>query len=252
MTAKEVLALMKDRSVEFVDFKFQDFPGTWQHTSVPAGKLDADAFEEGFGFDGSSIRGWKTINESDMLILPDPSTAFIDPFMARPTLSLTCSILDPLTKQPYTRDPRNVAAKCEEYIKSTGIADTAYFGPEAEFFVFEHARFGQSSHYAMHELDSVEGIWNSDSEEGGANLAHRPRHKEGYFPCPPVDTLNDLRAEMVSTMMELGIDVEAHHHEVATGGQCEIDMRFEPLLKMADNLMLYKYIIKNTAKVGKP
>jgi len=250
MTPKEVLKTIKEKSVQFIDFKFQDFPGTWQHFSVPSHCLEEESFEEGFGFDGSSIRGWKTINESDMLILPDPTTAFIDPFTSHVTLSLTCTILDPITKQPYNRDPRNVAQKCADYIQSTGIADTAYFGPELEFFIFDSARFGSAAHYSMHEIDSSEGIWNSDADCGGQNLGYRPRHKEGYFPVPPTDSLQDIRSEMVSVLMELGVDIEAHHHEVATAGQCEIDMRFSPLVKMADQVMMYKYVLKNVAKAN--
>jgi glutamine synthetase len=182
-----------------------------------------------------------------MLLMPDPVTAFIDPFMAAPTLSLTCSILDPITKQPYSRDPRSVAIKCQEYIKSTGIADVAYVGPELEFFIFDQVRFGQGSNYAFYELDSEEGIWNSEKEGENPNLGHRPRHKEGYFPVPPMDSLQNLRSQMVDLMLQMGVDVEAHHHEVSTGGQCEIDMRFQPLLKMADQVMIYKYIVKNVA-----
>lgn len=249
MTPKEVMDLIQKQDVQFVDFKFLDFPGTWQHTSIPAKFLEEDSFEDGFGFDGSSIRGWQAINESDMLILPDPATAFIDPFCKHKTLSLTCSILDPVTKQRYSRDPRNVATKCIEYIRSTGIADEAFFGPEAEFFVFDSVRYGSEPNYSMFEIDSDEAIWNSPNEEGKGHLV---RHKEGYFPVPPTDTLQDLRAEMVATMMELGIEVEALHHEVATAGQSEIDMKFEPLVHMADSLMLYKYVVKNTArKYGK-
>ena len=247
MTPQEVLTLIKEKSIKYVDFKFQDFPGTWQHFTVPSHCLEAESFEEGFGFDGSSIRGWQAINESDMLILPDPTTAFVDPFREHSTLSLTCSILDPITLQPYTRDPRNVAKKCEEYIKSTGLADAVYFGPEAEFFIFDHVRCGQAANYGMYEIDSVEGVWNSDAECDGHNLGHRPRHKEGYFPVPPTDTLQDIRSEMVDVLISLGIDVEAHHHEVATAGQCEIDMRFGPMVRMADQLMMYKYVLKNVA-----
>ncbi len=246
MLPQEVLAIIAEKNIRIVDFKFQDFPGTWQHFSVPSHVLEESTFSDGIGFDGSSIRGWKAINESDMLVLPDPATAFVDPFLRVPTISITCSILDPITKQPYTRDPRNVAAKCEEYIKSTGIADTAFFGPEAEFFVFDSVRFGQEANYAMYEVDSAEGIWNSDADSD-PNLGHRPRHKEGYFPVPPMDSLQDLRSEMVTTLLDVGVDVEAHHHEVSTGGQCEIDMRYAPLLRMADQVMIYKYIVKNVA-----
>lgn len=246
MKPSDVLKMVEDQDVKIVDFKFQDFPGTWQHFSVPVRELTIDSFSEGFGFDGSSIRGWQAIQESDMLVLPDPTTAFIDPFMtSAPTLSLTCTILDPITRQPYTRDPRAVALKCEQYVKSQGY-DTAFIGPEAEFFVFDNARFDSGPNYAFYEVDSDEGIWNSGSENG-QNLAHRPRHKEGYFPVPPVDTLQNLRTEMVMMLESLGIETEAHHHEVATAGQCEIDMRFDSLLKMADKLTLYKYVVKNVA-----
>lgn len=244
MKPSDVLQLIKDQDVKIIDFKFQDFPGTWQHFSVPARELTEDAFVEGFGFDGSSIRGWQAINESDMLVLPDPTTAFIDPFMtSAPTLSVTCTILEPLTHKPYTRDPRSVAIKCEQYVKAQGY-DTAFVGPEAEFFIFDNARFDVGPHYAFHEVDSIEGIWNSGSEDI-PNLAHRPRHKEGYFPCPPVDTLQDIRTEILLTMESLGVEMECHHHEVATAGQCEIDLRFDALLKMADKLTLYKYVVKN-------
>ena len=247
MKSSDVLKMVKDQDVKIVDFKFQDFPGTWQHFSVPARELTADSFEDGFGFDGSSIRGWAAIEESDMLVMPDPATAFIDPFMvAAPTLSLTCTILEPMTRQPYTRDPRSVAIKCEQYVKSQGY-DVAYIGPEAEFFVFDNVRFDSGANFAFHEVDSDEGIWNSGSEDA-PNLGHRPRHKEGYFPVPPVDTMQDLRTEMVLTLESLGVEVEAHHHEVATGGQNEIDMRFDELLRMADKLTLYKYVVKNIAR----
>ncbi len=247
MNPKEVLKTVKDQDVKIVDFKFQDFPGTWQHFSVPARELTEESFEDGFGFDGSSIRGWQAINESDMLILPDPTTAFIDPFCEIPTLSLTCTILDPITKQPYSRDPRTVALKFEQYLKSTGIADTCFFGPEAEFFIFDNIRFAYGANYSLHEVDSIEGVWNSGSDER-PNLGHRPRHKEGYFPVPPTDTLQNIRSEMVVMLESLGVPVEAHHHEVATAGQGEIDMRFDTLLKMADSLMIYKYVVKNIAK----
>ena len=248
MTPQEIVDQIEEKAIQFVDFKFQDFPGTWQHFTFPAHCIKSEIFEEGLGFDGSSIRGWQAINESDMLVLPDATTAFIDPFLKHPTLSLTCSILDPITRQPYTRDPRNVAKKCEEYVKSIGIADTIHFGPEAEFFIFDSVRFGQEANYARYEVDSDEGIWNSDSHGDNPNLGHRPRHKEGYFPVPPMDSHQDIRSEMVATLLEIGVDVEAHHHEVSTGGQCEIDMRYAPLLQMADQLMIYKYIVKNVAK----
>jgi len=251
-TPTDVLKLIQNEDVKMVDFKFLDFVGVWQHFSVPPSQLEESSFEDGFGFDGSSIRGWQAIQESDMLILPDPETAFIDPFLAETTLSLTCTILDPITRQPYTRDPRSVALKAENYLRSTGIADTAYFGPEAEFFIFDDVRFWSENNTCGYGIDSEEGIWNSGKMIPEGNLGHRPRHKEGYFPVPPTDALQNIRTEMVLTMQKLGIDIEAHHHEVATGGQCEIDMRFQPLTLMADRLMMYKYVVKNVArKYGK-
>lgn len=247
MDAKGVLKFVKENDIKFVDFKFMDFIGTWQHFTVPSSMLEEESFEDGFGFDGSSIRGWQAINESDMLILPDPETCFLDPFHRIPTVSLTSTILDPITKEPYSRDPRSIALKAEAYLKSTGIADTAFFGPEAEFFCFDNVQYDCQSNQAFYMVDSEEGIWNSGADEG-PNLGHKPRHKEGYFPCPPTDTLNDFRSEVVMTLLELGVEVEAQHHEVATGGQCEIDLKFSPLVQMADRLMTYKYTAKNTAK----
>jgi len=246
MTPKEVLKFAQEKGVRMLDLKFMDLPGTWQHTGCPIQQLDEGSFEAGFGFDGSSIRGWQPIHASDMLLMPDPSTATIDPFAKLPTLSLICDILDPVTKQPYTRDPRYVAKKAEAYLKSTGIADTAYFGPEAEFFVFDDIRFGQNAHSGFYFLDSKEGWWNTGREEG-PNLGYKPRHKEGYFPCPPIDSLNDLRGEMVQELLALGIEVEAQHHEVATAGQCEIDMKYKSMVSAADQLMWFKYVIKNVA-----
>jgi len=246
MTPKEALKFAKENNVEMVDLKFIDFPGIWQHFSVPAHELEESTFEEGLGFDGSSIRGWQAINASDMLIMPDPATAMMDPFRKLPTLSIVCNIVDPVTREPYSRDPRHIAQKAVKYLQSTGIGDAAYFGPEAEFFIFDDVRFDQNSHEAFYRLDSVEGIWNSGRDEG-PNLGYKPRHKEGYFPVPPTDKYEDMRAEMVMVMQRCGITVEAQHHEVATGGQGEIDMRFSPLVEMADKLMLFKYIIKNVA-----
>ena len=214
-----------------------DMPGTWQHFSLPASMLSEDDFVHGLGFDGSSIRGFQAINESDMLVVPDPDTAFIDPMLKIPTLALICDIRDPLTGENYSRDPRYIAKKAEEYLRSTGIADTAYFGPEAEFFLFSDVRFDQGSHFGYYFLDSDEGIWNSGADRGGKNLGYRPRYKEGYFPCPPLDTLQDVRSQITLNMMAAGIEVEVHHHEVATAGQCEIDMRFDSLLRMADKLV---------------
>ncbi len=247
MTPSEILKQIMDNKIDIVDFKFMDFVSTWQHFSVPAKELKESSFEDGFGFDGSSIRGWQAINESDMLVLPDPKTAFIDPFRKAATLSLTCTIIDPVTREPYSRDPRNVALKTEEYLRSTGIADTAYLGPEVEFFIFDDVLYANEANRSSYLVDSVEGIWNTDREEN-PNLQHKPRHKEGYFPVPPTDSLQDLRTEMVLTMMKCGIDIEAHHHEVATAGQCEIDMLFRNLTLAADQVLLYKYIVKNVAK----
>ena len=248
MTPREVLSFAKDNSVEMVDLKFIDWPGQWQHFSVPLAELSEESFEEGFGFDGSSIRGWQPINASDMLVIPDALTAKIDPFMRVPTLSLICNIVDPITKEPYSRDPRNIARKAVEFLKSTGIADTAFFGPEAEFFIFDDVRFDATANQAFYFVDSVEGQWNTGRDEG-PNLAYKPRYKEGYFPVPPTDSLHDMRTEM-SLILEkdLGIRVEAQHHEVGSGGQGEIDMRFDSMIEMADKLMWFKYVVKNVAR----
>jgi glutamine synthetase len=257
-TPKDVLELIHSESVEIIDLRFMDFPGLWQHFSIPARELEESTFESGLGFDGSSIRGWQAINESDMLVKPRASTAFLDPFTQHKTLVIICDICDPITGEDYTRDPRHIARKAENYLKSTGIGDTAFIGPEAEFFVFDDARFDQTYHQGYYFLDSVEGRWNSGREENvdesGAshNLAYKPRYKEGYFPCPPMDKLQDLRSEMVLALERLGVAIEAQHHEVASGGQCEIDMRFAPLVEMGDNVLKYKYVIKNVAyKYGK-
>jgi len=247
MNPGEVLELCRARRVEIVDLRFMDFPGLWQHFSVPVSALDEGAFEEGLGFDGSSIRGWQAINESDMLVKPVPGTAFLDPFLAAKTLTMICNICDPVTGEDYTRDPRNIARKAENYIKSLGIADTAFFGPEAEFFIFDDIRFDQNEHEGYYHIDSTEGRWNTGRDES-PNLGYKPRYKEGYFPVPPTDSQQDLRSEMVLTLEQIGIKVEAQHHEVATGGQAEIDMRFMPLVQMADSLLMYKYVIKNTAR----
>ncbi|MAE66359.1 MAG: type I glutamate--ammonia ligase [Phycisphaeraceae bacterium] len=247
MTPKEVIALAKEKGCKILDLRFMDFPGMWQHTSYPIAELTESAFDDGFGFDGSSIRGWQAINESDMLLIPQPETAFVDPFRTESTLAIFCNIQDPLSRQDYTRDPRNIARKAIEFLESTGIADTAFFGPEAEFFVFDDVRFGQNEHEGFYHVDSGEGAWNTGRCEEGGNLGHKLRYKEGYFPTPPSDSLMDIRTAMVLHMIECGIDVECHHHEVATGGQCEIDMRFSPMVEMADKLVLYKYIVKNVA-----
>jgi glutamine synthetase len=227
--------------------KFMDLLGTWQHFSVPMSELEVHLFEEGLGFDGSSVRGWQAINNSDMLVIPDPTTAVMDPFCQIPTVSMLGNIVDPITKEKYTRDPRNIAQKAEAYLKSTGIGDTAYFGPEAEFFIFDNVQYDNKSNESFYSVDSVEGDWNTGRDEG-PNLGHKPRHKEGYFPVSPVDSLQDIRTEMMLLMEEVGITMECHHHEVATGGQCEIDMRFSPLVNCADSLMWYKYIVKNVAR----
>lgn len=247
LTPKEVIDLIKKENVLSVDMKFMDFPGLWQHFSVPSSEFGIDAFKDGFGFDGSSIRGWRAINESDMLVIPDSETVFMDPFTKYKTLSVICDIVDPITRERYTRCPRNVAKKAELYLKSTGIADTIYVGPELEFFIFDDIRFDQNQHEGYYHLDSVEGRWNSGRVEN-PNLGYKPRYKEGYFPVPPTDSLQDLREEMVQVLLECGLDVEAQHHEVATAGQCEIDLRFRPLVEMADSTNMYKYILKNVAK----
>jgi glutamine synthetase len=247
MTPKEVLEFAQAHGAKMLDLKFMDFPGMWQHFSVPIHQLSEDSFEEGFGFDGSSIRGWQAIHTSDMLVIPDPNTAVMDPIMEVSTLSLICNIVDPITKERYTRDPRNIAQKAEAYLKSTGIADQAFFGPEAEFFIFDDIRYDSKESCAYYFIDSIEGQWNTGAEEM-PNLGYKPRYKEGYFPVPPTDSLQDLRTEMVLIMEKAGIEIEAQHHEVATAGQAEIDIRFSPLTEMADKLMMYKYIIKNVAR----
>ena len=247
MSPKEAVDFAKKNNARMVDIKFMDLLGTWQHFTVPTSQLVEHLFDEGLGFDGSSIRGWQAINASDMLVIPDPTTAVLDPFMAVPTVSLIGNVVDPITKEKYTRDPRNIAQKAEAYLKSTGIGDTAYFGPEAEFFLFDDVRYELNQHNCFYEVDSVEGAWNTGRDEG-PNLGYKPRPKEGYFPVSPTDSLQDIRTEMMMLMEQVGISMECHHHEVATGGQCEIDMRFSPLVNCADNLMWYKYIVKNVAK----
>jgi glutamine synthetase len=246
MTPEQVLAMAKEKGVKIVDLRFMDFPGMWQHFSVPIGELDESSFEDGFGFDGSSIRGWQPINASDMLVIPDATTAKIDPFFKVPTMVLICNIADPITREAYTRDPRNIAQKVEAYLKSTGIGDTAFIGPEAEFFIFDDIRYESRTNGGFYAIDSVEGTWNTGRCEE-PNLGYKPRHKEGYFPVPPSDKFQDLRSDMLLTLESLGIDVECQHHEVATAGQAEIDMRFKPLLQMSDQLMWFKYVLKNVA-----
>jgi glutamine synthetase len=245
---KEVLERIQNENIEIVDLKFNDFPGTWQHFSVPVSEITPEVFEQGLGFDGSSIRGWQAIHASDMLVVPDAETAFTDPFTEHATLSMICDIVDPISGERYSRDPRYIAVKAENYLRSTGIGDTAYFGPEAEFFILDGVRYDQNSHEGYYYVESREGIWESGSAEF-PNLGHKPRHKEGYFPVPPTDTLQDIRSEMVREMEIAGIIVEKHHHEVATAGQAEIDLRYDSLVKMSDKMMMYKYITKNVARL---
>src|SRR3989338_8301307 len=247
-TPDEVKRYIKKNNIQVIDFKFNDLPGLWQHFSIPAADLLEDAiWEEGIGFDGSSIRGFQKIQESDMILKPDPTTAVLDPVCQYPTLSIICDIYDPVTKEPYSRDPRYIARKAEEYLIKTKIANLSYWGPEAEFFIFDDIRFDQGENFGYYYLDSVEGDWNTGREEK-PNLGYKPRYKEGYFPCPPHDTLQDIRSEIMLTLRRTGVPVEVHHHEVATAGQCEIDIRYAPLVKMADNLLMYKYVIKNIVR----
>ncbi|MGM0452229.1 MAG: type I glutamate--ammonia ligase [Thermodesulfobacteriota bacterium] len=245
---KEVLDLIKQEGIRVVDIRFMDFPGVWQHFTVPVSEMEESSFEDGYGFDGSSIRGWQPINASDMLVVPDAGTAKIDPFFEEKTLVLIGNIVDPITREPYSRDPRHIAQKAEAYLRQSGIGDTAFIGPEAEFFVFDDVRFESERNRSFYEVDSEEGIWNSGREEC-PNLGYKPRHKEGYFPVPPMDKFQDMRTQMMLTLEDLGIDVECQHHEVATAGQAEIDMRFKPLLEMGDQLVWFKYILKNVANL---
>ncbi len=244
-TATDVLKLAEE--VKIVDMRFTDLPGTWQHFSLPAHALTEDMFDEGMGFDGSSIRGFQEIHQSDMILIPDPDTAILDPALDIPTLTMICDVYDPVTRQPYTRDPRYVARKAEAYLKQTGLADVSYWGPEAEFFVFNDVRYGGSTNAAFYYIDSQEGWWNS-GEDLGPNLGGQIPPKRGYFPVPPTDTLQDLRSEIVLALEEAGVAVEVHHHEVATAGQAEIDLHYDTLLTSADNMMIYKYIVKNVAR----
>ena len=247
MTPSEVVALAKENNVKIVDLKFMDLPGMWQHFSIMVGELSEDLFTEGIGFDGSSIRGFQAINESDMLLFPDPATALIDPVCQIPTLSITCNIKDPITLENYTRDVRHIAQKAEAYLQSTGIADTSFWGPEAEFYLLNDIRYSQTQNSGFYHVDSVEGSWNSGRDEN-PNLGYKPRYKEGYFPVPPSDTLQDIRSEICLKLIESGIDVEVHHHEVGTAGQGEIDIRYDTLTTVGDKIALYKYIVKNVAR----
>ena len=247
MTPSEVVALAKENNVKIVDLKFMDLPGMWQHFSIMVDELSEDLFSEGIGFDGSSIRGFQAINESDMLLFPDPATALIDPVCQIPTLSITCNIKDPITLENYTRDVRHIAQKAEAYLQSTGIADTSFWGPEAEFYLLNDIRYSQTQNSGFYHVDSVEGSWNSGRDEN-PNLGYKPRYKEGYFPVPPSDTLQDIRSEICLKLIESGIDVEVHHHEVGTAGQGEIDIRYDTLTTVGDKIALYKYIVKNVAR----
>lgn len=251
MTPREVLAFCRQKEIRAVDLRFMDFPGMQKHFTIPVQALTEESFEDGFTFDGSSIRGWQAINESDMLVVPQPETAILDPFM-KSTLAMTCNVQDPITRTDYNRDPRNVARKAEVYLQSTGIADTAYFGLEPEFFVFDDVRFDQNEHEGYYHLDSIEGEWNRGRRNSDKNTGQQIRKREGYFPMPPVDTLQDLRTEIMLTAQECGIKINGHYHEVSTGGQCEVDLDYAPLLQAADNMLRFKYIVKNVAqKYGK-
>src|SRR5437773_9605196 len=242
--------MAKEAEAEIVDLRFCDLPGLMQHFSVPVSELTESVFEDGIGFDGSSIRGFQEIQESDMLLVPDPDTAYMDPFTRHATLNINCSVKDPVTGEMYSRDPRYVAKKAELYLKQSGIADTSFWGPECEFYIFDSIRFDQNQHEGYYHIDAVEGVWNSGAEEGGHNLGYKPRYKEGYFPLPPMDHYQDLRSDMVLNLQKVGIDVEVHHHEVGTAGQSEIDIRFGTLLATADNVLKYKYVVKNTARAA--
>ncbi|HNA86445.1 MAG: type I glutamate--ammonia ligase [Nitrospira sp.] len=246
MNVREVLDFAKKNKVQVVDMKFVDLIGTWQHFTIPVSELTEGLFKDGSGLDGSSIRGWRAINNSDMLLVPDPATACMDPFCSVPTLSLIGNVVDPITREMYDRDPRFIAQKAEKYLQSTKIGDTSYWGPEAEFFIFDHARYDQTNHSAYYHIDSDEGVWNMGQD--GVNLGGKIRHKEGYFPVPPTDTQQDIRTEMILEMEKAGIATEKHHHEVATAGQAEIDIRFDSLLRTADKMMMFKYIVKNVAR----
>jgi glutamine synthetase len=250
-SVEDVTEMLEEHDIQIIDLRFTDLPGLWQHFSITLPEAAATLFEDGIGFDGSSIRGFQEIHESDMLLKPDCTTAFVDPFYEQPTLALICDVVDPILRQPYSRDPRYIARKAEIHLAASGIADICYFGPELEFFIFDSIRFGQDTHSGFYYVESAEGEWNTGRDEGafgGGNLGYKSRYKEGYFPVPPHDTLQDIRSEIALALMRAGIQVEVHHHEVATAGQNEIDMRFAPLLRMADNVMIYKYASKNVAR----
>lgn len=246
-TVEDALEFVRESAAEFVDLRFTDLPGTWQHFTIPVEHFTEALFEEAIGFDGSSIRGFQEIHESDMILVPDPATVFVDPFRERKTAVVICDVADPLTREPYARDPRFVARKAEAYLRDTDVADVSYWGPEPEFFVFDSVRYAFEPHQAFFYIGSREGTWASGEEEPGGNLGYKPRHKGGYFPVPPTDHFQDLRSEMVATLRSVGVECEVHHHEVATAGQGEIDMRYAPLLRCADNLMKYKDVVRNVA-----
>ncbi len=248
MKAQELINFAKERGAKMVDLKFTDLMGAWQHFTIPISELNMNVFEEGLGFDGSSIRGWRNIHESDMFVIPDPATGKMDPFMEVPTLSLLCDVVQPDTAEPYDRDPRQIVRKALAYLRTTGLADTAYFGPEAEFFIFDDVRYDQTASGGFYQVDSDEGTWNTGREEGGKNMGYKPRLKEGYFPTLPTDTLHDLRTEICLELEKAGIIVERQHHEVATAGQGEINIRFDTMLEMADKMMWFKYIVRNVAR----
>jgi glutamine synthetase len=251
MNYQELVRFIKDNKIEFVDYKFVDVPGIWQHVTDPIKQLSEDSFISGIPFDGSSIRGFQEIHESDMLLVPDIKSAFLDPFTDDPTLSLICNVKDPVNQQLYSRDPRYIGQKALRYLQTTGVADTAYFGPELEFYIFDDIRFEQTYNKGFYYIDSIEGRWNSGNGDN-PNLGYKPRYKEGYFPLPPTDHYQNLRAKMTKTLMQVGVDVEKHHHEVGSGGQGEIGMRFNTLVPMADDVMKYKYVLKNVAlRAGK-
>lgn len=245
---QEVLKMIQDESIELIDLKFVDPLGTWQHLTLYQDQIDEDSFTDGVPFDGSSIRGWKSIHESDMAMRPDPNTAWIDPFMTDRTLSLICTIIEPRTGELYDRCPRAIAQKALDFLTAANLGDTAYFGPEAEFFIFDDVRFDQTENSSYYYVDSTEGQWNSGKEEPGGNLGYKPRYKEGYFPVAPTDSLQDIRSEMLLTMAKCGVEIEKHHHEVASGGQCELGVKFAPIIQSADGMMIYKYVVKNVAK----
>ncbi len=242
---KRVLSFANEQQVKFVDLRFTDLPGSWHHLTIPISQFKEETFQDGIGFDASSLRGWASINESDMLLIPDPKRFWMDTFYEEPTLCLFADVVDPMSKAAYDLDPRQVAKRAERYLRASGIADTCFFGPEAEFFIFDHVSYHNDVNSAAYRFESAEGVWNSGRTE--ENLGYRVRHKEGYVPLPPVDSLHDLRSDIVQNLQSVGIEPEMHHHEVASGGQCEIDFRFANLLATADNVLLFKYIVKNTA-----